>query len=692
MAFLIIIVIIIFIIIISLAVNQTSTPSLNLKKSTNNVTNYDDIISNYEFSANIWDPHTSLEALNHHGEILKNIKESKLPSYGDDLRSYGCWLPLVNDKNIQLEKPSKTEDRELEFLKKFRTTYESNLSHDKKYEVISALSVEYKDLDLHKSITDWYLWELCEISGISYNISEILYAKGIKTKQDVSTSADKTLLLIPGLGKARLKQIRDYFSKNSGCEKISHIKSKTQNERDNYYHHNSKIKEKKIDLSSATQIHLPNLKYEKTPDPNNLVKQDWEKYDIITKKALLLYKTDNYEKSKHEWLKIYDWHHKDENYFTNLLRTYRKLIELLIKKNLYEDALLTFNELFDKCSNFSNTDIHKYNFIVSKLNKINPDNNLKKKEPITIEELDYKIDSKTVTFLQELKKPRGIKYEHTGESSMLDLLSKSDYLPLSLPHIQFDDKIIVYKEISTIPSIPNNTYRFRESSSLNAFMSSSKKLTIYLYKWNNELLYSFDASKYSENHTYLRRIELSTDLSCFLFTVVDKAYLLDSKMNLINSWQVPYKDGFEKVNINNSNNTNTIIKEYLNLLNLPENSKPSKGDIKLEFRKLIIKWHPDKNPNNPLAEEKTRQLIQAYEYLSGEDAQSAFDGINKDDYYWVDVNRLKTFEIEGVKVNLSLVIGSGEDWIYGAGISNDGSLSRMFAKIIKTNKKGPFIY
>ena len=69
---------------------------------------------------------------------------------------------------------------------------------------------------------------------------------------------------------------------------------------------------------------------------------------------------------------------------------------------------------------------------------------------------------------------------------------------------------------------------------------------------------------------------------------------------------------------------------------------PSKDEIRKEFRKLIIEWHPDKNPDNPLAEEKTKQLIQAYEYLSGEDAQAAFKNIDKTDYFWVDISNYKT--------------------------------------------------
>ena len=79
---------------------------------------------------------------------------------------------------------------------------------------------------------------------------------------------------------------------------------------------------------------------------------------------------------------------------------------------------------------------------------------------------------------------------------------------------------------------------------------------------------SFNASAYAEEHTHLRRIELSADLSYFIFTIVDQAYLLDSKMNLISIWQVPNKEGCEKLKIDGSIQENELVKRYLNLLEL----------------------------------------------------------------------------------------------------------------------------
>lgn len=64
-------------------------------------------------------------------------------------------------------------------------------------------------------------------------------------------------------------------------------------------------------------------------------------------------------------------------------------------------------------------------------------------------------------------------------------------------------------------------------------------------------------------------------------------------------------------------------KDYYDLLGV------SKGDdastIKKAYRKLAIKFHPDKNPDDAAAEEKFKEIGEAYEVLSDEDKRAAYD-------------------------------------------------------------------
>ena len=64
-------------------------------------------------------------------------------------------------------------------------------------------------------------------------------------------------------------------------------------------------------------------------------------------------------------------------------------------------------------------------------------------------------------------------------------------------------------------------------------------------------------------------------------------------------------------------------KDYYEVLGV--NRDASDDDLKKSYRKLAMKWHPDRNPDNPKAEENFKEAKEAYEILTDAQKRAAYD-------------------------------------------------------------------
>ena len=64
-------------------------------------------------------------------------------------------------------------------------------------------------------------------------------------------------------------------------------------------------------------------------------------------------------------------------------------------------------------------------------------------------------------------------------------------------------------------------------------------------------------------------------------------------------------------------------RDYYEILGL--NRDASGDEIKKAFKKLAMKFHPDRNPDNPKAEASFKEVKEAYEILSDPQKKSSYD-------------------------------------------------------------------
>src|SRR5207244_12565048 len=64
-------------------------------------------------------------------------------------------------------------------------------------------------------------------------------------------------------------------------------------------------------------------------------------------------------------------------------------------------------------------------------------------------------------------------------------------------------------------------------------------------------------------------------------------------------------------------------RDYYEVLGV--NRDAAEEDLKKSYRRLAMKWHPDRNPENPRAEEHFKEAKEAYEVLCEPAKRAAYD-------------------------------------------------------------------
>src|SRR6056297_2460859 len=69
-------------------------------------------------------------------------------------------------------------------------------------------------------------------------------------------------------------------------------------------------------------------------------------------------------------------------------------------------------------------------------------------------------------------------------------------------------------------------------------------------------------------------------------------------------------------------------KDYYEVLGVSRDA--SQDEIKKAYRKMALKYHPDKNPDDKEAEQKFKDAAEAYEVLGNEEKRKRYDQFGHD--------------------------------------------------------------
>ena len=75
-------------------------------------------------------------------------------------------------------------------------------------------------------------------------------------------------------------------------------------------------------------------------------------------------------------------------------------------------------------------------------------------------------------------------------------------------------------------------------------------------------------------------------------------------------------------------NSNVTKRDYYEILELDRGA--SAQEVKSAYRKMALKYHPDRNPNNAEAEEKFKDAAEAYSVLSDSEKRERYDRFGHD--------------------------------------------------------------
>ena len=200
---------------------------------------------------------------------------------------------------------------------------------------------------------------------------------------------------------------------------------------------------------------------------------------------------------------------------------------------------------------------------------------------------------------------------------------------------------------------------------------------------------TIDTEYWGEFKSQIRVVDVAPEGDRYLFTLADEAWCCTLTGRSLWGVAMPLKEGWERVvGRTERYGVGHEVEEALRLFELSLLVEPA--EINRKFRMLAMAHHPDRNPDDPRAEEQMKAVNRAFEVLTGVDPNTL--GFEESDVtHFIRTEPDQVIEMEGFRVTMTFSGCTPQDWVYAASFSaSDGRVfvATYSGKVILLSRDG----